>query len=278
MKSTHRYILMLGLLANVCIGCGHSGDERRDPIVLGDSSTIVTEHDENYLGDFVADIQLQKPVQHDIDTVVQPTHQEVVDKPFQDTVAKNAAQAMPKGGLNIPFKEVTINISGITTKTYREQNLEKANGATYELVSGNINGGKLTVNAANITKVSQRYIAVVIATNEDDETLLLDALSETSDWIPIKGNGNTYNISGLDASNLQLDANAAKIRAAVTRAAKNKRLSRKEIQQWEQAVRKVQSAKQTPLSTKLRSVMWKVEGKDKAGKAFQKQVRVDIPV
>lgn len=278
MKPTHRYILILVLLANICIGCGNSGNDRRDPIILGDSADIVTEHDEKYLGDFVADIQLQKPISHDTDTVVPPEQQTVVDKPLPDTIAKPAPEKPLTRGLNIPFKEVTVNISGITTKTYRQQNLEKANGATYELVSGNINGSKLTLHDAAITKVSQRYTAVVMATNENKETLLLDALSETTGWTPIKGNGNTYSIGGLDASSLKPTASASQIKAAVTRAAKNKRLSGKKIRQWEQEVRNVRSVNQAPLSVKLRSVMWKVEGKDKAGKTFQKQVRIDIPL
>lgn len=279
MKSTHRCILILGLLTTIyCSSCGDAGDERKDPIILGDSSTIVTETDEQYLSDFVGDIELQKPVSHDTDTIVQPVHQEVVDKPFQDTIAKAPVEKIPTGGLNIPFKEVTINISGITTKSYKEQNLEKAHGATYELVTGKINGSKLTVTGADITKVSQRYIAIVLVKNKDNETLVLDDLSETTEWTPIKGNGNTYAINGLEANQLKIEATAAKIRTAVSRAAKNKRLSRKDIQEWEKAVRRVQSAKQAPLSIKLRSVMWKIEGKSKAGKTFQKQVRVDIPV
>lgn len=281
MRSTHRYILTLGLLTTICISCSDGGNEKSAPIVLGDSATIVTETDGQYLGDFVADIQLQKPEVHDTDTIMQPLHQEVVDKPFQDTiatVAKEAPETKPSGGLNIPFKEVTIHIAGITTKTYRAQNLEKVHGATYELVNGKINGSKLTVSNATITKVSQRYIANVLATNEDNDKLVLTDLSETTDWAPIKGRGNTYTINDLDANHLEVSASPAKIRNAISRAAKNKRLSRKAIQQWEQLARKAHSVKQEPLSLKLRSVMWKVEGKDKTGKSFQKQIRIDIPV
>jgi hypothetical protein len=74
------------------------------------------------------------------------------------------------------------------------------------------------------------------------------------------------------------DANKNAIRAAVTKSCRRHRMSRRKTQEWEESVRNVRSVNQKPLYVILRSVMWKVDGKDANGKSFSKQIRVDMPL
>ncbi len=169
-------------------------------------------------------------------------------------------------------------IPNVETKTYRNQNLQKASGASYELTNGELSGNKLRFSGATIQKVSQRYTTTIVAKNELG-TLELDALEHTTDWEALKGSNNSFSITGLEPGQLDYrKSTATVIRNAVSREAKSKRLNRQTIQKWEQSVRNIRTVNQKPLSVVLRSVMWKLEGKDAAGKAFQKQIRIDMPI
>lgn len=272
MKYFYSTIVCMAGCAVMFTACNEGRQEHRRPIVLGDSSTIVTENNPEFLNDYVTDIQLktEKPPQEIPDTTNNTA--------TAVTPATEEKHPDDGNGLSIPFKEVTIFIPGIATRTYKTQDLQKATGATYELTSGKLNNSKLQINGATISDVYQRYISIVTATT-DQGTLVLEDLDNLAEWTKLKGSGNTYNITRLDEKSLEAkNATAVQIRAAVTKAAKNRRFSRPAIQKWEQSVRNVKSVRQPPLDIKLRSVMWKIEGKDAKGKPFQKQVRIDIPL
>lgn len=255
--------------------CSSDKNQNNGPIVLGDSSTIVTEEDPKYLSDYVDDIQLRTIPK---DTIVQEAEQEIKateENKLEEAKQTEQTEPIAQGkGLTVPFKEITVFIPEIETKSYRKQNPKQANGATYQWLDGRISGNQLQVSGATITKVSQRYLTRVVAKTELG-TLALDALNSLTDWEPLKGNGKTYTITGLENPRAK-NVTPSQIRLAVSRAAKNKRMSRQNIQKWERAVRNARSLNQKPFQIIVRSVMWKIEGKDDNGKNFQKQVRIDI--
>ena len=55
-------------------------------------------------------------------------------------------------------------------------------------------------------------------------------------------------------------------------------MGRRRIQEWEKSARNLRAVNQKPLYIMLRSVMWKIDGKDAQGKIFSKQIRVDVPM
>jgi len=273
--------------------CNYTGETRNHgPIVLGDSSTIVTETDTGSLKDFVTDItpppqeEQQQPAQ-DTAAIKQPaqdsTQIKAVQQPAEEQTKQPkavaaAAATQPAGqGLSVAFKEVTVFIPNIVTKTYRNQHPERANGATYQLASGTVNGKQIKVSGGNVTKISQRYQTVVMIKNQVG-TLQLDALSNTTDWKPLRGSSNTYYISGLEPSRLEYTkASSSAIRNAVQRATRAHRMSRRYAREWIESVRNVRATNQRPLYVVLKSVVWKIEGKNAQGRAYQKQLRIDIP-
>lgn len=275
MRSKIYLILFCVIALFSCNNEGGSGSNK--PIVLGDPSTIVTETDTQYLQDFVADIKILKqtpqvPTAHD-STAAAPVDSSVQTPPVA------ATNEIPKeSGLTVPFKEVTIFIPGVETKTYTKQNLEKAPGASYEITDGQLQGNELKILNGDVDKVSQRYQTIVVAKSELG-ILVLESLNELDEWKPVKGKGNIYPIKGLTKKELEYKrvSNAA-IRTAVTKAARNARLSKANQNKWVASVKNVKAVNQKPLSVALRSVMWKIEGKDPNGKRFQKQLRIDIPV
>lgn len=281
------FSLFIAIAALFLQSCGNDSPNRGKPIVLGDPATIVTESDSQYLQDFVADIKPIQPVVAETNTVdTTPVQTPAKEEPKQAEQPKKEepkqepkAAPAPKGnGLKVEFKEITVLIPNIGTRTYKIQDTKKANGATYEITSGTLVGNKIQAGGGTVTKVSQRY-QTVIAVKNDMGTLVLESLNRTTDWQTLKGGNNTFTISGLDAKQLQyIKASPAAIKNAVTRAVRNKRMSRATEQKWLKSVSKVRDANDKPLIVMLRSVMWKIEGKDASGKPYQKQLRIDIPL
>lgn len=279
------YLLPVITCAIFIASCGgNENPNRGKPIVLGDPATIVTEHDSQYLQDLVADI---KPIQEitpvaDTNTAQQPAQQTQpeVTKPAEPVKPEppKEAEASSGKGLTISFKELTVFIPNITTRQYKQKKAQNPNGATYELATGNLNGSQLKITGGNITKVSMRYQTVIVVKNELGK-LPLESLSNTADWKILKGSNNVFPIGGLDAKHLDyLKASPSAIRNAVSRSARNKRINKKTEQKWLNSVKNVKAANQKPLTVVLRSVMWKIEGKDEKGKPYQKQLRLDIPL
>lgn len=281
MNKRFTHIALLGGLA-LLFSCKNMPSENRGPIVLGDSSTIVTENDPARLQDLVTDLNPVIPSSEPKDTPV--AAQNTTEPKPADTAKKVTAAALPKvqapltgNGLKADFNTMSLLIPNVVAKQSGNPNLEHANGAVYTFVSGNINGNLIKVTA-NVTKVSQRYQTIVVLKNELG-VLPLDALSMTTHWEALKGINSIYRITGLDERSLEFtDADRGDIRDAVTRAVRRHHMSRKKQQEWERSVRNARTANQRPLYVVLRSVMWKIDGKDANGKPFSKQVRIDMPL
>jgi hypothetical protein len=216
---------------------------------------------------------------------VAATEQKAADSTKNATAAATAQPAKPQqqqsqlagDGLKADFGSFTVLIPNLNAKLASNANLARATGAVYNFISGNITTSQLQVTAG-VTKVSQRYQTVIAIKNELG-TLPLETLSATTSWEALRASGNSYKITGLDAKSLEHeDINRNTLRNAVRKAARRHRISRRKAREWEESVSDVRNATQKPLHVILRSVMWKIDGKDANGKAFSKQVRVDMPL
>jgi hypothetical protein len=262
------------MIGGMCGSCNNNKTANSGkPIVLGDSSTIVTERDSQYLKDFVADIKPAQQVEPKQDTVAinQPVTNAVQPeqaKPKEEEL-KTPAPTKTEEGLTIAFKEVTVFIPNITTKAHRQRR-PNTNGASFELEEGELNRNQIRVTEGNVQKISQRYQSVVTARTSMGP-LTLAAISKTTDWQPLSGKGNAYLINGLNAHDIK--HHPAEIRTAAMKAVRGKRMSRGMKQRWEAAAQRIHPR---DVSTSIRSVMWKIEGKDARGRNYQKQVRVDL--
>jgi hypothetical protein len=254
------------------------------PIVLGDSSTIVTETDPQKLQDLVTDLKPDIPSAEVKDTDATENKQ-TAQAAVTDTARKTKITPPPPPSSNqlmgagtlAEFKDVSVLIANVKAKLAGNPNLQHANGAVYTLTGGVLNGALIRVTG-NVTKVSQRYQSVVLLKNSLG-TLQLDAFTTTTDWQPLKGSNNQYRITGLDQRSLDFpEASNNAIRNAVMKAAKRRRMSRRKIEEMVASVHHAHAVNQKPLSVNLRSVMWKIDGKDASGKSFSKQIRVDIPL
>ena len=278
MNICNKYLLLLGGI--FIFSCKDVPTKNHGPIKLGDSSTIVTESDSQRLQDLVTDLTPVIPSNIPPDTAKEETKTDTVQKTSASaTAAATPAAPVPSGpGLKAEFKEVTIMIPGLEAKQSGKSNLMNANGAVYTWTSGNINGNVVRTTG-NVNKVSQRYQSVVLLKGRNGN-LPLEELSVTTPWQQVNGGNGSYAIKGLGENDLKFeDADASDIRNAVTKACRQRHLSKKKTDEWMAVLGKnVRSANQKPLVVTLRSVMWKIDGKDQKGKIFSKQIRIDVPM
>ena len=288
MEKRIKYIALV-ILAGSFFSCNNMQSKNHGPIVLGDSATIVTENDPEKLHDLVTDL---KPEIKTADTKdsAEAAEKAAAQQRAEDSAKKKpevVAAATPKtpaapaqlsgNGLKADFGNVTVLIPNVNAKLSGKANLSKTNGAVYSYVSGTLPGNQIQVSSG-VTKVAQRYQTVVAVKNQLG-TLPLETLSTTTPWQALKGTGNAYKITGLEEKMLEYaEANKNAIHAAVTKSCRRHRMSRRKTQEWEASVHNVRSVNQKPMYVILRSVMWKIDGKDASGKAFSKQIRVDMPL
>jgi hypothetical protein len=288
-----RHTAFVLMVATTLVSCGEGGGKSRGPIVLGDSTMIVTETDPNQLKDLVADLKPdippakeEEPEQTKPDTAVV---QQGPGKP-PPAVPPGSKKPAPAGnmaaaplpvntaGLRAEFKEVSVVIPGLNVKQAGSKSLMNASGAVFTHIAGNIEGATMQISG-NVTKVSQRYQSIVVLKSDQYGDLPLDALTLTTGWDDIKPTGKVYRITDLEPGSLRhFNADARDVRTAVQKMARRRRLNSRKTADLLEEVRKVKSANQKPLIVVLRSVMWKINGKDEKGRLFSKQIRVDIPL
>lgn len=274
-RNKYSYLSLAGVL--FMTSCTDVPSKSHGPIVLGDSSTIVTESDPQKLRDLVTDLKPDIPSNTEIKDSVK-TKQSALTAADSSKKTNIAATPLPSGpGLRIDFSDVSLFVPNVVAKMAGHPNLQRANGVVFTLENGSINGNTMRLTG-NITKVSQRYQTAVMLKN-NIITMLVEPLSTTTDWEPLKGANNQYRISGLEPQSLEYtEANPAAIRNAVTRAAHKRRLSQRKIQELVGSIHHIRSANEKPFIIVLRSVMWKIDGKDANGRNFSKQVRMDMPL
>lgn len=264
-----RYALIISGIAITLTACtSEQRGKSRGPIVLGDSSTIITERNTALLQDQVPDLKQ-----------IERSSEESAPAMNSDTVQVRQAttppvQASAMSGLVVPFREVTLNIPGIAVREQRKD-LGVARGASFTLSNGNLAGTALTITGGTPTKVSQRYTTMLLL-DDDGDKLALENITNTTGWQTLQGNGGSYALNSLAAKGGFQYPKPAAIRSAVQQAARRKRLNRKDTQDWLDFVSDSHYTQTSGMQ--LKNVVWRIEGKDATGKSFSKELRVDVPL
>ena len=280
MNIRNKYCLLL--IGYICfISCNNMPSKSHGPITLGDSSTIVTEKDPARLQDMVTDLNPVIPAATVPVDTPKPTVKPSVDTakhPTASVATPPPAAPLPSGpGLKAEFKDVTVVIPNLNAKLAGKPNLMNANGAVYTWASGNLNGNVLHTTGG-VGKVSQRYQCVPVLRSKNGN-LPLESLSETTPWKQVNGGNGSFPITGLSENELTVpDADAGDIRSAISKSCKARRYSHKKLEEYLREAGNAKAANQRPLVVTVRSVMWKIDGKDPSGKIFSKQIRIDVPM
>jgi len=261
--------------------CGGTPEnQHKGPIVLGDSATIVTEKDSQYLKDEVMDIGSRRI--QEVDTAVPvPQSKEQTAVPAKDTAVavKQQQQQQPQeAGQAIDFGGAKVVLSGLKLKEPRRQNPAQEEGLNYTLNSGNLGASKLVVYGARNITIKQRYQSKLVLKSSLG-TVDLRALGlYTSGWNNVSGSnaGNAQSFGLGSLSHIAYSqVNNNKIKNAADRELRKRRTNSRTIQSWMKEIKRVRSGNDKPCEIILDNVQWQISGTDEKGKPFRKTIRVD---
>ena len=239
--------------------------EARKPIVMGDSATIVTETDSLFLVNNVPDMIPPAALTAPISAADTAT-----------PAAQPARTAATLDGVPIDFGNITFLLKDADIKE-TGKSFKGSNSAVLTATKKDFNPLSLSVASGSITKLEQRTQHSIVAVKGNDELALPEYATVTSGWQNMRAAGaNIYPLSGLYKPEFA-DITTAKLVSAVDKAVRQKRLSRKDANAWREVAKNAKKVDEKNFRSQLKNVVWKISGKDAAGKAFSKEVRVDVP-
>lgn len=274
----NKYLFCITAMAILLLSsCQDVATTNFSPIVLGDSSLIVTETNPAFLKNEVEDID---PKTTRVDNSAAPivkdtlTQKIVVDK-VNAASRDSTAETANKNDFVINIENGTsIVFSNIKTKSYRNQQPDKSNSLTYQITNGSLEKLTITVINGKLTGAKQKYTSSVFA-NFNDAKFEVDALGTyNTGYQVVKVNGNSFNVANLQQPAFKKISKSAIING-LEKTIKAKKYSKSLTNSLLKDARKVQTVNQAPLSVKLSYAVWQITGVDSKGKTFTKEIRLD---
>lgn len=260
------YLLPVVVITISCNNQKITNNNSNKPIILGDSSTIVTEHDAKYLQDF--DFGDAVPM-------AAPSLQSEVVTPATDTVIEATNTVSVADGQNIAFGSVKMMFVGLNLKEIRKQNPEKEDGLTYTLLSGQMNKNKLSISGVKQVRVRQRYQTRLSLSSDLGLVDLRDLGMYTSEWSNLPYKNGVIEMTGLDKVDFT-QVNNAKIKSALDKELRKRKTNSKVLQSWMNEVKSVRNANDKPCDVILDNVQWQISGTDIKGVNFHKNIRLEL--
>lgn len=273
-----KYILYISAGSTLLISaCGDTKNaQNNSPIVLGDTSTIITEKDSQYLKDEVMDLVPSQKAASEANVAV-PAKEKPAALADMPKTAATSEQTI--SGQTISFGDTKIVFAGIQAKDARRQNADRDAGLTYALQSGNPAASKLYVYGAKNVTVKQRYQSRLMLKSNLGSVDLRDLGLYTSGWNTVQaaqsGGSTSFSLNSLN-NIAYAQVNNNKIKNAADRELRKRRTNSRTIQSWMKEIRKVRDASDNPCDIILDNVQWQISGTDAKGKAFQKNIRMDV--
>lgn len=251
-----------------------SNRNTRGAIALGDPATIVTETDTTYLQDMVPDPAFDEPATATParDTTAAAATTPSLDTTGQPPSANRPTTAPSPSGLTADFGDVQITLPGVTARD-ASRSVRGARSAAYTLSGTSFGGKKLAVRGGTTKRIQQRTGYGVVVEISGKPVLLSDISTMYTGWQSLSGKGGDYALASTSPPSIKVSL--ATVRTAVQKAARKQRLDKKAEQKL---LASVKSLSAPPLSLVPRAFTWKIDGTDAKGKAFSKEVRIDVPL
>lgn len=248
------------------------------PIILDDSSLIVTEVDTQYLKNITEDIA---PVGKKVKSSATQISQMMAQVDSMNASKKLEQEVVEKvdihiKGFEIHFAECNVTFENVEAHALNNTQNERAtNSVSYLLDVGSMLDTKLEIHQLEDCSVEQRLF-IKLAILHQDQTIILHELGKNiTDWQILAGKNNRF--VSLSSNSLVYDqADGNKIRLALEKTLKQKRKNKDEIKEWMSAVAKVNKSSDAPCKLIAVSSQWRIVGK-KDGKNIRKLIQFDIP-
>jgi hypothetical protein len=245
-------------------------------IVMGDSSTIVTEKDAQYLKNNTLDF---KPTQTEpgINSKTIPpanTTKDTAVAVITKTKDSSNTNTTPQG-FNTHWDKVNINWSQINLKEV------SSTGNTYRYKSADKNTQQAAIAGTGLKNIAikQRYRSTLMLSSSRGNVDLRQLGTYTSGWntINVQEDNGKFTALPLQIKNVQfLSVNHAKIKKAVEVELTKRKASQKDKTNWLKEIRQTHTAKDSPCSIIVNQIELQLTGTGKDGKSFQKQIVIDL--
>lgn len=260
------------LISIVLFSCKEE-KKKGNPIILGDSTMIVTEGDGRFLENVTEDISPtnKKTTEGKITAMMME-----VDSAKSARKLEEEGSSAPLSGFTINFSECEVVFNGLSAHAIQNNQDERvSNSVSYLRDGGNLFEISLQVKGLTDIHVEQRLFTRLAVEDGADEFVLNDLGKFISPWSSLPGKDITF--ISLGANSLQFfNVDHTKIQNALDRELRKKKKNRKEIEQWMQLIRKTNSYADAPCKVNMVSGQWRITGK-KDGKRVQKLIQFDIP-
>jgi hypothetical protein len=270
MKGKKIYLLFSLALAVSC----HEPVEKKSSIVLGDSSTIVTENNSKYLQNQTADISpiSKKSSEGEISKMMTQ-----LDSAHSVKKLEEQPSPAPIKGFTIRFAEGDVVFEGLSAHAINiNQDERSANSVSYVWDAGNLDEMVLDVKGLSEVKVEQRTFTRLSVDNGEEMIVLNDLGKFISPWFTLPTKTNRF-ISLSSNSHQFFAIDNKKIVNALDRELRKKHKSREDIKTWMGEIKRTQTYSDPPCKLILASSQWRVMGMQD-GKRIQKLIQFDIPL
>lgn len=271
-------VVCAGLAMTACENT--TSNQKFNPIVLGDSATIVTETDAAFLKNNVDDLEYRSNL---------PTVGEAADKDARvsesaskqtvpkDTVSTQAAVATSRvqDGHKVAIGGgSSLIIGGVKLREFKNQDGIKESYLDYLITSGSYDKAIVSLDKGKIKRVAYRYKSGVNYTVSNKKISLSALSSDYSNWNNVALNGNQVAIPKVSDKNAP-KVNYRTLRTAVQKELKARNYKSSEVNKAVKSIGSRTSVNSAPFSVHITEVTVKVTGTDAQGKAFEKYIKLE---
>lgn len=257
------------------LSCGEKNDGPKRAIVLGDSSTIVTETDPRFLDNQTEDIA---PNNHK--SSAKKIAQMMVQVDSLNATKKleeNAGTVTTVSGLTISFEDFDVifnNLSGHSA--HKDPNEKKSNSVSYIYDGGDFKEMKVQVKNLHEVSVEEKLVTKLTASIQNERFVLQSLGTYNSPWYTLPGKDNLFISTGSNSVQFN-DVNQNKLKQALNSALQNKRKSSTFTKAALEESKNARSAIDKPYVIEIYSVQYIVKGTVNGNKV-KKLIRFDIPL
>lgn len=252
------------------------------PIVLGDSTTIVTETDSNYLKNTVGDIETA-PVNKLIDSSKNneakndaPTMKDsvVTSTTVKEEPALVTTKAPKTTGVAIHVgNETYVLVEGIQGGGNRVQDGQKNSAFSFNTNNGKFASAQIKIHNGKWTKAQYRY-TVLPQFSYNNKFIDLQGLeAQSSNWDALNSKGNAINIPTIKNINYK-KVSSSQLKQSVTTTLQNRKYKKSAIDAAVKQISNRSTITSAPFSLDITAFEVRVQGVDAKGKSFDKTIKL----
>ncbi len=269
--NTWRFVLLAIVTTLVISSCTESTSINKKPIVLGDKSSIVTETDSAALKNYVRDISKKE---HDEDDIAKMMVQ-VDSLKTQQELEASIDSLQPIKGFSIAFKDCKVTFDGIAAKEITAQDPLNQRSVSYVVTKGDLAKMKIKIEGLKDISLKERVFTKLKVADGEKEYLLSDLGRKISDWFNLAGVDNIF-VSAGDNSFQFNDLTNKKIKIALDKKLRSKKVEEAEIQAWMKKIAKTNNYTDAPCKLYVSTAQFRLYGVTTKGNKTNKLIQFDI--